>query len=1520
MVVKLQCFARKFLSYKRYKRLKMLHDNARKLTFLIRRLLKRHKFRRKFQREQLLGSVVIFLQNFFRQRHAVFLRRQLALERARETERRLACQTRLVHLLARIELRILAETIAKPINKRYYVLSKADCLCFGPLQAIFVLFACGQTSKGRMELATLSLNQLDNSHFLKFLGRLPHFMVDKGKKPAAEGKKRKLLQDEDDAPDEHVAEPLCLNGFHPLHVSAAAKEAAYAQYAGLVNIMPRPRPDSKYALPARRPRSGGRPLSSRQASPPKLQRGKSVKGGRGLLTRQPSALGKTPATGGSGKKEAEPEEKPTAARQSALLTVLSAADWPVPIIRHLLTPTEFDILYGRSKAEGNASNKISFAEFRECLRFLCEVHFHSADVNINRRLHARLQAEQLAAPPSPLALLLPGADGERADGDDEDGRTNSEPSTRPPSPAPANGTDPPTPSETAAPEAAPVSLEKFLAAQTDKLNRKSGLFTAETLAVHDVRAALVGTPEQPMDFALVFCLRYLAAFADQAEQVAGLLAWLEREAYARLEVFVVRIQSVMRMKYAHKLVRLRRQAVETAEFERDKRRHLVLIQSAARRFLSRRRVRKLAKEVLVKYVPHLQTPYYFNPRTGVKSFERPKILGPGEDCYSLAVPEKGLENVVYCYQCNYRLAVLYCQQCEDSMCAVCFKSLHFKGAKAGHSSCKIPHCSYCAYQIATKSCITCVTHAPAPGSVQASKAVFARGLYCDTCFLHEHDENTRALEASADRRNHLKRLLMNTTQAALVAKYLKQKIVTSHYFEALTTPCEECGNFSASWRCYSCNQIYCHRCLIHLHSINPIFAAHKLEQLSYYTPKMHRSLQKDLNTIYFTAKWERVKVAEREKQRLREHRMAVVLQAWWRMIFYRRRGLAAMQRVRRRQRKFWRIRQRETREVRATLSYRLRDLLGRAPPLQSDTMEERVLKRLSVFSRQTAREFIWRNLADWGHYRVTSKIPRKGVPKRGFDVGDFDELLEQARLLGYRLPGRVLVRTAENVWETTCDLSGLLRPGEIIRVKHYLFGVVSVDADSLRVNRLWREDHHRRRRDKSDGDSEGSEEEDEEVASDEDEDSLLDADGRPRGEVAYRMPTYRNERFQRLYRLKFFAYDLTIGNPLAQLGFWAYKAYNLRMMNFSLYLMRTNKRNKLYDESYQWKLAAVRYAENARKVAAFFATHEALVDLTAVALTDELRKKKFGDKSSVKSGRSRRKSIEEMLSGLRSDDEDEQAGDGAEGDGEDEEERPLLSGRSSKLKQLSQRKLRLSATGRAKSSTVIPTDRDDLEDHEDGQAEDDQLEAGDEERPLLSRQASRKKDAKAARAEKEKDRRKQSVLNMMDSLSAKKKAPPPVKTGPGAVEALGGKVRSVGASVKTLLEPEVEHVGIAKKSIKDPKYKTTLKLNKPEKPWYATREQALERKMREDRMPLAELAAEADDWKQEVDPMTENVFYLNDLTNEMVTYTPRAIHAKRQLEFEHSRNKKSFDDAQRRIQHLEAVTKNRLLISGYRKK
>ena len=85
-------------------------------------------------------------------------------------------------------------------------------------------------------------------------------------------------------------------------------------------------------------------------------------------------------------------------------------------------------------------------------------------------------------------------------------------------------------------------------------------------------------------------------------------------------------------------------------------------------------------------------------------------------------------------------------------------------------------------------------------------------------------------------------------------------------------------------------------------------------------------------------------------------------------------------------------------------------------------------------------------------------------------------------------------------------------------------------------------------------------------------------------------------------------------------------------------------------------------------------------------------------------------------------------------------------------------------------------------------------------------------------------------------------------------------------------------------------------------------------------MSKEELATEADEWKEIIDPMTDNIFYQNIITFEMMTNVPRAVAAKRQIEFDNSKNKKNFDEAQRRITKFELVTKNRLLITGGRKK
>lgn len=119
-----------------------------------------------------------------------------------------------------------------------------------------------------------------------------------------------------------------------------------------------------------------------------------------------------------------------------------------------------------------------------------------------------------------------------------------------------------------------------------------------------------------------------------------------------------------------------------------------------------------------------------------------------------------------------------------------------------------------------------------------------------------------------------------------------------------------------------------------------------------------------------------------------------------------------------------------------------------------------------------------------------------------------------------------------------------------------------------------------------------------------------------------------------------------------------------------------------------------------------------------------------------------------------------------------------------------------------------------------------------------------------------------------------------------------------------------------KRSIK----RKSKKIMKPQKAWFATREQEDERRTREDRMSMVELAMEAAEWKEEIDVMTENIYFININTNEMMTTVPRAVAAKRQLEFENSRKKRDFDIAQRRINKLDMETKNRLLITGGRKK
>ena len=50
----------------------------------------------------------------------------------------------------------------------------------------------------------------------------------------------------------------------------------------------------------------------------------------------------------------------------------------------------------------------------------------------------------------------------------------------------------------------------------------------------------------------------------------------------------------------------------------------------------------------------------------------------------MSVPERGLENTAYCCYCSSP-AEVNCLDCEESMCKLCFDSLHCKGQRRlGH--------------------------------------------------------------------------------------------------------------------------------------------------------------------------------------------------------------------------------------------------------------------------------------------------------------------------------------------------------------------------------------------------------------------------------------------------------------------------------------------------------------------------------------------------------------------------------------------------------------------------------------------------------------------------------------------------------------------------------------------------------------------------------------------------------------------------------------------------------------------
>lgn len=184
------------------------------------------------------------------------------------------------------------------------------------------------------------------------------------------------------------------------------------------------------------------------------------------------------------------------------------------------------------------------------------------------------------------------------------------------------------------------------------------------------------------------------------------------------------------------------------------------------------------------------------------------------------------------------------------------------------------------------------------------------------------------------------------------------------------------------------------------------------------------------------------------------HKKATTIQRHWRGYQGRHVGRRVLHAGRRKMRADYRLRKADD-ILRSERSYWCLDQVGLAPPLNSDTVEERVLKHFPRFRRASIAAKIYKNI-EFAPGQVKDK---KKVPKRGFNFGTEEELLEQAWYGGTRLPGYYTVVQGERMVKSSTDLTKVLDLKSRVRIHELHFSIdpkKGIKEDRLYLTRLWR--------------------------------------------------------------------------------------------------------------------------------------------------------------------------------------------------------------------------------------------------------------------------------------------------------------------------------------------------------------------------------------------------------------------------------------------------------------------------------
>ena len=145
------------------------------------------------------------------------------------------------------------------------------------------------------------------------------------------------------------------------------------------------------------------------------------------------------------------------------------------------------------------------------------------------------------------------------------------------------------------------------------------------------------------------------------------------------------------------------------------------IQGMMRGFIGRRQLMRMAQILYCKYIdPDSQMPYWYNSRTKASFWKKPRLLGKLDCGIPILMPSDAEMYDVPCTVCITESAVFFCDECDDSMCGMCFTKVHRRGVRAKHTKLDLTLCIQCDFQAGTKGCIQC------------------KDSYCDNCFKIMH--------------------------------------------------------------------------------------------------------------------------------------------------------------------------------------------------------------------------------------------------------------------------------------------------------------------------------------------------------------------------------------------------------------------------------------------------------------------------------------------------------------------------------------------------------------------------------------------------------------------------------------------------------------------------------------------------------------------------------------------------------------------------------------------------------------